>query len=364
MRIPDQWEGDAGGKVALLDLTYPELEDLILSLGQPRYRATQIAKWLYKHLVSDFKEMHNLPPALREQLAEVSEIGRLNPLEEITSPDGLTRKALFSLPDGHTIESVLMHYERRNTICLSTQVGCLIGCPFCATGQAGFERDLSPGEIVEQVLYFARALQRTGQRLTNLVFMGMGEPFLNWEATRKAVQALTDPRLFGLGARHITISTAGFVPGVEALAQERSQLGLAVSLHAANDQLRDRLVPLNLRYPLEALMVACYDYVKKTRRRITFEYALIEGINDSTHHAQELARLLSGLLCHVNLIPLNPTVDCGWRGSPKDVVLAFQRELLKEGVPVTVRVDRGVDIQAGCGQLRSRRGIDFSPHKV
>ncbi|HAL61128.1 MAG TPA: 23S rRNA (adenine(2503)-C(2))-methyltransferase RlmN [Chloroflexi bacterium] len=356
MRIPDHLEGDAGGKVALLDLTYAELEDLALSLGQPRYRAAQIAAWVYKHLASDFKEMHNLPLALRERLAEVSEIGRLTPLEEITSQDGLTRKVLFSLPDGHTIESVLLHYKRRHTICLSTQVGCSIGCPFCATGQAGFERDLSPGEIVEQVLYFARELQGTGQRLTNLVFMGMGEPFLNWEATWKAVQAFTDPRRFGLGARHITISTAGFVPGIEALAREESQLGLAISLHAANDELRERLVPLNRRYPLEVLMEACRDYVKRTGRRVTFEYALIEGLNDSPSHAQELAGLLSGLLCHVNLIPLNPIADCAWRGSPKDAVLAFQRELRKEGVPVTVRMDRGLDIQAGCGQLRSRRG--------
>ena len=364
MRIPDHLEGDAAGKVALLDLTYPELENLVLSLGQPRYRAGQIAVWLYKHLASDFKEMHNLPLALRDRLAEVSEIGRLTPLEEITSQDGLTRKVLFSLPDGHTIESVLMHYERRHTVCLSTQVGCPIGCPFCATGQVGFERDLSPGEIVEQVLYFARELREAGQRLTNLVFMGMGEPFLNWEATWKAVRALTDPRRFGLGARHITISTAGFVPGIEALAQKASQVGLAISLHAANDELREMLVPLNRRYPLEVLIEACRDYVKRTRRRITFEYALIEGLNDSPSHVQELAGLLSGLLCHVNLIPLNPTAECGWRGSPKDVVLAFQRELLQEEVPVTVRIDRGLDIQAGCGQLRSRRGIDFSPHKV
>lgn len=364
MRIPGHLEGDAVGKVALLGLTYPELEDLVLSLGQPRYRAAQVAEWLYRHLASDFKEMHNLPLALRDRLADVSDIGRLTPLEEVTSQDALTRKVLFSLLDGHTIESVLMHYKRRHTVCLSTQVGCPIGCPFCATGQAGFERDLSSGEIVEQVLYFARELQEAGQRLTNLVFMGMGEPFLNWEATWKAVQALTDPRRFGLGARHITLSTAGFVPGIQALAQEGSQVGLAISLHAANDELRERLVPLNRRYPLGALMKACRDYVKSTRRRITFEYALIEGLNDSPSHAQGLAGLLSGLLCHVNLIPLNPTAECAWRGSPKHMALAFRRELLKEGVPVTARIDRGLDIRAGCGQLRSRRGIDFSPHKV
>jgi len=364
MLIPAHLGGDAGGKVALLDLTYPELEDLILSLGQPRYRVAQVAEWLYKHLASDFKEMHNLPLALRDRLAKVSEIGRLTPLKEVTSQDGLTRKVLFSLSDGHTIESVLLHYKRRHTVCLSTQVGCPIGCPFCATGQSGFERDLSSGEIVEQVLYFARKLHETGQRLTNLVFMGMGEPFLNWEATWKAVQALTDPRRFGLGARHITISTAGFVPGIEALAREKSQVGLAISLHAANDELRETLIPLNRRYPLEVLIESCRDYVKQTGRRVTFEYALIEGLNDSPSQAQELAGLLSGLLCHINLIPLNPIADCAWRGSPKDAVLAFQRELRKERVPVTVRIDRGLDIQAGCGQLRSGRGIDFSPHKV
>ncbi len=336
-------------KVALLDLTCQEVQDLITSWGSPRYRADQIAEWLYKHLATDFDQMHNLPLSLRERLKEKAEIRRLTVKDEVSSPDGLTRKLLFALPDGNTIESVLMRYERRNTLCLSTQVGCPIGCPFCATGQSGFVRDLSPGEITEQALYFARE-----GKVTNIVFMGMGEPFLNWEATWKAVLTLTDPRCFGLGARHITLSTAGVVPGIQRLAQEKLQVGLAVSLHATDDTLRDRLVPLNRRYPLKPLLAACYDYVKRKGRRISFEYALIEGVNDSPEEARGLARLLSDLLCHVNLIPLNPTPGSPWRGSGRESVLAFHRELEACGIPVTVRLRRGVEIQAGCGQLRSQ----------
>jgi 23S rRNA (adenine2503-C2)-methyltransferase len=217
----------------------------------------------------------------------------------------------------------------------------------------GFVRNLTPGEIVEQVLYFCR---KSRKRITNVVLMGMGEPFLNYEATWQAIEALNDPRGFNLGARKITISTVGIVPGIERLSRERLQVGLAVSLHAPNDEIRGELVPINSRYPIENLMKACREYVERTGRRITFEYALMDGVNDSVWQARQLAKLLRGLLCHINLIPLNPVEGSPFRPSPKRKVLAFQEELNKRGIPTTLRVRRGVEIQAGCGQLMSRGG--------
>ena len=343
---------DLSEKVALLDLTSTQLADWLASWGEPSFRVAQIRRWVYRSLVTDFAEMHNLPKALRERLAEMACLGTMEPLKEMVSKDGLARKVLFELRDGQTIESVLMHYNKRHTVCLSTQVGCAIGCPFCATGQGGFVRNLTPGEIVEQVLHFARLLKTEGAKVNNVVFMGMGEPLANYEATWQAIEALNAPDGFGLGARRITISTVGLVPGIERLSRERLQVGLAVSLHAAEDALRDELVPINKRYPLDELMRACRDYVERTRRRISFEYALVDGINDSLGQARRLARLLRGLLCHVNLIPLNPTAECPYRPSPRKRVLGFQAELDRLGIANTLRVARGLDIQAGCGQLR------------
>jgi len=343
---------DLSEKVALLDLTSTQLADWLASWGEPSFRAAQIRRWAYRSLVTDFAEMSNLPKALRERLAEMACLGTMEPLKEMVSKDGLAHKVLFELRDGQTIESVLMHYNKRHTVCLSTQVGCAIGCPFCATGQGGFVRNLTPGEIVEQVLHFARLLKTEGAKVNNVVFMGMGEPLANYEATWQAIETLNAPDGFGLGARRITISTVGLVPGIERLSRERLQVGLAVSLHAAEDALRDELVPINKRYPLDELMRACRDYVERTRRRISFEYALVDGINDSLGQARRLARLLRGLLCHVNLIPLNPTAECPYRPSPRKRVLGFQAELDRLGIANTLRVARGLDIQAGCGQLR------------
>jgi 23S rRNA (adenine2503-C2)-methyltransferase len=273
---------------------------------------------------------------------------------ETSSASGLTRKVLFGLPDGEAIESVLMLYEGRQTVCLSTQVGCPVGCPFCATGQGGFVRNLTSGEIVEQVLHFARELRDEGKRVSNVVFMGMGEPLLNYDATWQAVETLTDSRGYNLGARHLTISTAGVIPGIQRLAGEGLQVGLAVSLHAPRDDLRRTLVPLARRYPLSELLSACRSYVEQTGRRVTFEYALLDDVNDSLQQARQLAHLLSGLLCHVNLLPLNPVADCPWRPSPEERVLAFDRELRRLGIGSTIRQRRGLDIDAGCGQLRGR----------
>jgi 23S rRNA (adenine2503-C2)-methyltransferase len=341
-------------RVALLDLTFSQLEDFVLSLGEPSYRADQLYRWLYSSLATKFEEMSNLPQSLRQRLAEVADLHILQPVMSTRSSDGLTRKVLFALPDGETIESVLMLYDDRRTVCLSTQVGCPVGCAFCATGKSGFVRNLSPGEIVEQVLHFLRELGAQGQRVTNVVFMGMGEPLLNYEATWKAVQRLTDPRGINLGARRITISTIGVVPAIQRLIREDSQVGLAVSLHAPTDALRRTLIPLAAKYPLRELMNVCGDYVERTGRRVTFEYALIAGVNDSLEQASRLASLLKGLLCHVNLIPLNPIEDSSWQASSPEEVRVFQGELRRRGVNTTTRLRRGADIEAGCGQLRSR----------
>jgi 23S rRNA (adenine2503-C2)-methyltransferase len=366
-------------KITLLDLTYAQLKELLTSWGEPTFRADQVWGWLYRSLVSDFNQMRNLPKELRARLGEASYLQTLTPLAESASADRLTRKVLFGLRDGETIESVFMRYEQRRTVCVSTQVGCPIGCPFCATGQSGLARDLTAGEIIEQVLYFARQVKFSphpplspkigregmGERgpdslITNVVLMGMGEPLLNYEATWQAIETLNDARGFGLGARRITLSTVGVVPGIQRLSREKLQVGLAVSLHAPTDRLRDKLAPLNQRYPLRQLMAACRDYGQNTGRRISFEYALVEGINDSLKQASELGRLLQDSLlkvhcpCHVNLIPLNPTAGSRYQPSSRKMALAFQRKLKRQGVPTTMRVGRGIDIQAGCGQLRGR----------
>jgi 23S rRNA (adenine2503-C2)-methyltransferase len=330
------------------------LQDLVLSLGEPSYRADQVYRWLYQSLAASFEEMQNLPRPMRRRLEQMAHLQSLVPVDESRSSSGLTRKVLFTLPDGETIETVLMLYDSRQTVCVSTQVGCPLGCPFCATGQSGFARNLTAGEIVGQVLYFARQLKEDGQSVSNVVFMGMGEPLLNYDATRQAVETLIDPRGYNLGARRITISTAGIVPGIQRLGEEGLQVGLAVSLHAPSDDLRETLVPVARRYPLRDLLSACRSYVKLTGRRVTFEYALVNDLNDSPQQARQLAHLLSRLLCHVNLIPLNPTADCPWRPSDKDRVEAFHLELRRLGINSTLRLRRGIDIEAGCGQLRSR----------
>jgi len=310
--------------------------------------------WLYQSLATSYEEMLNLPRPLRHKLEQVADLRRLDPLEETSSRSGLTRKVLLGLLDGETIESVLMLYDRRHTVCVSTQVGCPVGCPFCATGQGGYVRNLTSGEIVEQVLFFARQLQESGERVSNVVFMGMGEPLLNYEAVWQAVETLTDSRGYNLGARRVTVSTAGVVPGINRLAEQGTQVGLAVSLHAPTDELRKTLVPVARRYPLSDLLPACQHYVEQTGRRVTFEYALVHDVNDSLPQARQLAHLLSGLLCHVNLITLNPTADCPWQPSGPDRVLAFHGELRRLRVGSSVRLRRGIDIEAGCGQLRSR----------
>jgi 23S rRNA (adenine2503-C2)-methyltransferase len=340
--------------VNLHDLTYEELVDFMVTLGQPKYRARQVWDWLYHNYATDFAEMANLPQALRQQLATAARLDTLQVALAQQSSDGQTEKILFQLPDGQFIETVLMRYKKRRTLCISTQAGCAMGCVFCATGQMGFFRNLRVGEIVSQVLYFARQLAAAGDAVTNIVMMGMGEPLHNYGPTLTAVDRLTDPSGFNLGARKITISTVGLVPAIRRYADEQRQTPLAVSLHAATDEERDKLIPVNRKWPVAELMDACRYYIEKTGRRLTFEWALINGENDTVEQARALGQLVQGMLCHVNLIPLNPTQGYGGAPSSRERVAAFQEELARYGVSSTVRVRRGIDIQAGCGQLRDR----------
>jgi 23S rRNA (adenine2503-C2)-methyltransferase len=356
-------------RTALYDLTYDQMAALLAGWGEPRFRADQLWHWLYRSLADDFESMTNLPKVLRQRLAAETDLRLLRPQSEQISASGQTRKVLFRLRDDNSIESVRMDYHDRRTACISTQAGCGMGCIFCATGQMGLTRNLSPGEIVAQVLALAREIrlqeiERAGAMavqaqiaehpISNVVLMGMGEPLANYAATWQAIETLTDERGYNLGARHVTLSTVGLVPGIQRLAEETLPINLAVSLHAADDELRRQLVPVAARYPLEELRAAVRAYAEKTRRRVTIEYALIDGVNDSLVQARGLAGLLAGLLCHVNLIPLNPTPGSPLQPSPRQQVDAFRQELQWAGIPTTVRMRRGIDIEAGCGQLRWR----------
>jgi len=340
-------------KPSIFDVSSTDLAEVMVQWQQPAYRAEQIENWLYQRYVADPTQFMNLPKILRQQLAESYHFTPLTSHLSIDSTDGHTHKTLFTLIDGRQIETVLMRYDKRYTLCISTQAGCAMACPFCATGQMGFMRNLTSGEIVAQVLHYARVLQGENLHVTNIVFMGMGEPLANYAATWDAVRRLNDPLGFNLGARHMTISTVGLVPAIRRMSKEPEQIGLAVSLHAPNDELRDTIVPINRRYPIAMLIQSISDYIAVTKRRVTFEYALMDNLNDSEAQADELAALISRLTCHVNLIPLNPTPNSPWSGSPDTRVYAFRDRLEAAGIPTTVRVRRGIDIAAGCGQLHN-----------
>ncbi len=347
-------ESPARAPVNLYDLSLPELTAQLAEWGQPAFRARQVWEWLYRHFAADPAEMTSLPAALRQRLAAETTLSIGDIVLRQNSRDGQTTKVLFRMGDGQFIETVLMAYEKRRTLCISTQAGCAMGCVFCATGQMGFMRHLSTGEIVGQVTYFARELAARGEHVTNIVMMGMGEPLHNYDNTLAAVDRLTDPAGLNLGARKITISTVGLVPAIRRYADEQRQTKLAISLHAADDVERSRLLPVNRRWPIAVLMDACRYYIEKTGRRLTFEWALIAGENDTEEQAHKLGQLLQGMLAHVNLIPLNPTAGYGGMPSSPERVERFQRALAEYGVGSTVRVRRGIDIQAGCGQLRDR----------
>jgi 23S rRNA (adenine2503-C2)-methyltransferase len=357
----------------LYDLALPDLEALLRSWGQPTYRARQIYRQLYIHFITDPLAMTDLPLALRERLAAETRIGTLQLVRLQTADDGLTRKALFQLPSGEVVESVLMVYPDRATACVSTQAGCAMGCVFCATGRLGLLQNLTPGQIVEQALWASRELKglRTeglglkslpheknhtvfspqSSSLTNVVFMGMGEPFANYDRWWQSVERLHDPRGFNLGARGLTVSTVGLAPGIRRLAGEALPINLAISLHSPDDALRSEMMPINRRYPIAALLDAARDYIAQTRRRVSFEYVLLQGKNDRPEQAIALAELLQGMLCHVNLIPWNPVPGTPLGRSDRARVLRFQRELAERGIACTVRVERGMSIAAACGQL-------------
>ena len=412
----------------LYDFSPDGLVEELKGLGLPVFRAKQILHWLYRDLVTDFMVMTNLPLDLRRRLAEQYRIGSVEIVTQQVSAGGDTRKALLRFADGNTVETVLMLYYDRATVCVSSQVGCAMGCVFCATGQMGFTRNLSPGEMVEQVLVFSRWLRehpytppplpvrpppppplrdlrgrppvggrppynpravpafpgrgpvptmpagrgfrppppaappppgppRPLDAVTNVVFMGMGEPMLNYDHLWQAIRTLNSPDGLVLGARRMTVSTVGVVPRIQRFAQEELPVNLAISLHAPDDALRSRLVPLNNKYPLADLMAACRAYVATTGRRITFEYALIAGENDSLESAEALGRLLEGMLTHVNLIPLNPVPGTGLAATPPAQVRAFAATVERHRVPCTVRIERGQDIAAACGQLK----VEYEP---
>ena len=338
-------------KPLIYEYDYPDLAEILESWGEPKFRVSQVWKGLYQHLRVSPEEFPNIPKYLRRKLSEEFSFSSLKPMVTLESDDGETIKTLFLLTDGQAVETVLMKYHERRTLCISTQVGCAMGCVFCATGQMGFKRNLSSGEILEQVLYYARKLKLIDECVTNIVIMGMGEPFHNYEDTMMAINRLNHPEGLNLGSRRFTISTVGLVPLIRRFANEHSQVNLAISLHAADDELRSSLLPINRKYPLKELLDACHDYVSKTHRRISFEWALIKDVNDTPEQARKLGSILHGLLCHVNVIPLNPTAGYSGRATSGKRAKVFKAELEQMGIPCTIRVRRGLDIQAGCGQL-------------
>ena len=359
---------------SILDLSKGEIDDLMLELGEPAFRARQLWSAVYRSLTPSFDDMTNLARSLRGKLKGRFAIGNATPCLETHSRDGSTDKTLFRLDDGELIETVLMRYaadghrKARKTVCISTQAGCALGCTFCATGQQGFRRQLTVAEIVGQVIHMERlarsedqseidrGVRGAGDRqgITNVVFMGMGEPLANYENSIRAARVLNDDQGLHIGARHITISTVGLPQQIVQLAGEEIQINLAVSLHAPDNATRSETMPINARHPIEEVIEACRDYIARTNRRVFFEYVLLSGQNDSPGHAAKLAKLLRGLLCHVNLIPVNPTGDGPYRKPRRQTASAFQEGLTRFGVPSTVRMEKGIDINAGCGQLRDR----------
>jgi 23S rRNA (adenine2503-C2)-methyltransferase len=338
----------------LYDLSLPELEARLSEQGFPAYRARQLWGWAYRQLVSDYSEMANIPASLRTPLSSLIRISLLETVRNISTDDGETVKTLYRTGDDQVLETVLMLYRDRATVCVSCQVGCAVGCAFCATGLMGLTRNLGAGEMVAQVVGAAREARRRGRELTNIVMMGMGEPLQNYAETMKFINIIHDPHGLDIGARRITVSTSGVVPKIDALAAEPLQLNLAVSLHAPGDELRSKLVPINRRYPIATLMAAVDRYIAQTRRRVSFEYALMRGINDSDQTARDLADLLRGRLCHVNIIPLNPVDVLPYERPNAEGIERFAEILRAAGIPSTVRYSRGLDIDAACGQLRAK----------
>ncbi|MDQ2935171.1 MAG: 23S rRNA (adenine(2503)-C(2))-methyltransferase RlmN [Chloroflexota bacterium] len=359
----------AGATPAISEVTPDALAAWLTARGEPAYRAGQVLLGLGRSEVAGFEDLTDLPMPLRRDLADAFSFSSLAASHVITADAGLTAKAVHQLRDGQRVESVLMRYPsrgtaaERTTICISSQAGCAVGCPFCATGQAGFGRQLSPAEIVDQVLHWHRppwqalgADWRPGARSRhyNIVFMGMGEPLNNTDRVFAAIRLLNDPGRLGIGARHITVSTSGVVPGIERMVDELPQVNLAISLHASTDALRDELVPINRKWPIKALIGAGRAFAERTGRRVSLEYVMIDGMNDGEEQATGLAAIAAGWRSHVNLIPLNPTPGSRWSGSPRLRIDRFSATLRRAGVTATVRDTRGREIDAACGQLHAQ----------
>jgi 23S rRNA (adenine2503-C2)-methyltransferase len=356
--------------INILDLSYEQLKEWLASKQEKTYQADQIVKWVYREMVIGFDDMVDLKPGLIEKLKESAHVSTLDIVDLKESADRQTCKMLLQANDGKTIETSLMKFARngisreRRTVCVSSQVGCAIGCRFCATGQQGFERNLSAGEIVEQVIVFMRYLRNNIAEnpntvfwpyITHVVFMGMGEPLANFDNVGQAINILNSPKGLNLGIRQITLSTCGLIPRILQLGNNRNKFELAISLHAASNELRDYLVPINRKYPLNELIAACKVYYQKTGRRPFFEYALFNGVNDTQKDAENLVRLLKDFKVSVNLIIGNETSDLEFKPSSRIKAIEFQKHLMAGGLRTMIRVSKGSDIEAGCGQLKSRR---------
>ncbi|ASA96250.1 ribosomal RNA large subunit methyltransferase N [Anoxybacillus flavithermus TNO-09.006] len=340
-------------KLSIYSMRLEDLQSWIEQQGEKPFRATQIFEWLYKKRVTSFEDMTNIPKALRERLDEHFVITTLKTLVQQTSKDG-TMKFLFELHDGYSIETVLMRHDYGNSICVTTQVGCRIGCTFCASTLGGLKRNLQAGEIVAQVVKVQKALDETNERVSSIVVMGIGEPFDNYDELIKFLKIVNHPKGLHIGARHITVSTSGIIPKIYKFADENMQINFAISLHAPNTELRSKLMPINRAYKLPELMEAVRYYIEKTGRRVTFEYGLFGGVNDQIEHAEELAELIKGLKCHVNLIPVNYVPERNYVRTPREQIFAFEKTLKKHGINVTIRREQGHDIDAACGQLRAK----------
>ncbi|SHJ76823.1 23S rRNA (adenine(2503)-C(2))-methyltransferase RlmN [Paramaledivibacter caminithermalis] len=336
--------------IDLRSCSIEELEDLSVQMGEKKFRGRQIFNWINKG-IDNIDEMANLPKTFKNKLKMVSYVNNMDILKVLESKVDGTRKYLLLLKDGNIIESVLMRYKHGNTICVSTQVGCKMGCGFCASTIDGIIRNLNSGEITGQVLSIQKDI---GQRISNVVLMGSGEPLDNYEEVLKFMKLINDPLGLNVSMRNITLSTCGIVPKLLELAEEKLQITLAISLHAPNDELRNKIMPINKKYNIEELLNSCKKYSKKTNRRITFEYSLIKGFNDKEDCAIELARRLKDILCHVNLIPLNEVKEKQFKGSTRERAYEFQKILRKNGIEATIRRELGSDIDAACGQLRKR----------
>jgi 23S rRNA (adenine2503-C2)-methyltransferase len=340
-------------KPPILSLTPADLNGWLAERGQPAFRRTQVMGWIARGAQS-FAEVRDVPRPLRAELEESFRVSSLQPIAVSEADSGLTTKTLYELDGGHTVEAVMMRYSDRSTLCISSQAGCPVGCPFCATGRFPFGRNLGAHEIEEQAIDAARRLTAEGRRLSHVVFMGMGEPFVNYPAVIDSVRRISDPDRLGISPRRIVVSTSGIIPRIEKLAAEKLPVTLAISLHAARDELRDVLVPINRKYPVNDLVAAAQGYGEKSGRRVSYEWVMLAGVNDTERDAKELGRLLRRKLAHVNLIPFNPVDGTPYQAPARDAVRRFRDAVAAEGLNVTVRDNRGREADAACGQLHER----------